>query len=123
MKGYNTMELNKIELYNILTSLEDETLQKENFFNGLEFKDNFFKLFDILNDISNNSDEDLEILEGYEYFNKDNNIKTFKRIVIGYNKTFYNKLKKIENIKINLIKENKKNIGIEIILKEEISEK
>lgn len=116
------MELNKIELYNILTSLEDEKLQKENFFNGLEFKDNFFKLFDILNNISNNSDEDLEILEGYEYFNEDNNIKTFKRIVIAYNKTFYNKLKKIENIKINLIKENKKNIGIEIILKEEISE-
>lgn len=41
MKGYNTMELNKIELYNILTSLEDETLQKENFFNGLEYQDNF----------------------------------------------------------------------------------
>lgn len=116
------MELNKIELYNILTSLEDETLQKENFFNGLDYQDNFFRLFDILNDISNNTDEDLEILEGYEYFNDDNDIKTFKRIVIGYNKTFYDKLKKVDNIELNIIKENKKNHGIEIILKEENSE-
>lgn len=116
------MELNKIELYNILTSLEDEKLQKENFFNGLEYQDNFFRLFDILNDISNDTNEDLEILEGYEYFNDDNDIKTFKRIVIGYNKTFYDKLKKVDNIKLNIIKENKKNHGIEIILKEENSE-
>jgi type IV secretory pathway VirB4 component len=112
--------VSKNELYGILTGLVEEHRKTENFFKGLIYKDNFFKLNLIVMELSSKFDT-IQLDGCFDYESEDIHIKSFRFIsftkvdgMIEFIKEKYDSL--IEDINIVECKSTKEEI-IEIRIK------
>lgn len=96
--------------YNLLTSLTPEINKTLNFFKGMDYRNNFLKLYDILAYVNDNVEEDFDVIEAFECNSEDEKVNRFMQIKLTYSKELLSYLKKFnkENKYFDINEENKK---------------
>lgn len=109
------MNQDKNEMYNYLTSFMDEEVGPLNFFKGFNYRYNFFRFYDIIKKLEEESGVDFSIVTSFEYNSEDEETATFKKLNIApCHKKLLKVLKPLE--KEGLVSLNTGNGLIEIIL-------
>lgn len=88
MKEDNEENFKTQKLYSALTSCVDKCEIETNFFKGLGFKNNFMKCCQFLEDLMEEY-EGIEVISGFDYQSKDNDVNTFRSITIAGNKELF----------------------------------